>query len=53
MCLTPSIFRYMQMSNDFSDELRIAVKEVINDEDKECHQYEETVTAITFDESLK
>ncbi|KAL5550121.1 hypothetical protein UlMin_000297 [Ulmus minor] len=36
-----------------ADELRIAVKEVICDNDKERHQYETALVAITVDESLK
>jgi len=38
---------------DDADELRMAVKEVICDDDKEHRQYEEALIAITVDESLK
>ncbi|OVA17695.1 Ovarian tumor [Macleaya cordata] len=38
---------------DDADELRMAVKEVICDNDKERRQYEEALVAITVDESLK
>ncbi|XP_020276020.1 OTU domain-containing protein At3g57810 [Asparagus officinalis] len=38
---------------DDADDLRIAVKEVICDSDKERLQYEEALIAITVDESLK
>ncbi|XP_024024955.1 OTU domain-containing protein At3g57810 isoform X2 [Morus notabilis] len=36
-----------------ADELRMAVKEVICDNDKERHQYEAALVAITVEESLK
>lgn len=36
-----------------TDELRMAVKEVICDNEKERLQYEEALVAITVDESLK
>lgn len=36
-----------------TDELRMAVKEVICDNDKERLQYEEALIAITLEESLK
>ncbi|KAA8516331.1 hypothetical protein F0562_016624 [Nyssa sinensis] len=38
---------------DDADELRMAVKEVICDNDKERRQYEEALVAITVEESLK
>uniref|UniRef100_A0A2N9FAB5 Ubiquitin thioesterase OTU n=1 Tax=Fagus sylvatica TaxID=28930 RepID=A0A2N9FAB5_FAGSY len=38
---------------DNADELRMAVKEVICENDKERRQYEEALIAITVDESLK
>lgn len=36
-----------------ADDLRMAVKEVICESDKERRQYEEALVAITVDESLK
>ena len=36
-----------------ADELRMAVKEVICDNDKERRQYEAALVAITVEESLK
>ncbi|KAK9069321.1 hypothetical protein SSX86_013437 [Deinandra increscens subsp. villosa] len=36
-----------------ADELRMAIKEVLCDSDKERHQYEEALIAITVEESLK
>lgn len=36
-----------------TDELRMAIKEVLCDNDKERHQYEEALIAITVDSSLK
>ncbi|KAG2690757.1 hypothetical protein I3843_09G201100 [Carya illinoinensis] len=36
-----------------ADELRMAVREVICENDKERHQYEEALVAITVEESLK
>ncbi|KAF9598539.1 hypothetical protein IFM89_028071 [Coptis chinensis] len=38
---------------DDADELRMAVKEIICESDKERRQYEEALVAITVDESLK
>ncbi|XP_043691680.1 OVARIAN TUMOR DOMAIN-containing deubiquitinating enzyme 3 [Telopea speciosissima] len=38
---------------DNADELRMAVKEVICEDDKERRQYEEALVAITVEESLK
>ena len=36
-----------------ADELRMAIKEVLCDNDKERHQYEEALIAITVEEPLK
>ncbi|XP_062165875.1 OVARIAN TUMOR DOMAIN-containing deubiquitinating enzyme 3 isoform X2 [Alnus glutinosa] len=36
-----------------ADDLRMAVKEVVCDKDKERHQYEEALVAITVEESLR
>lgn len=36
-----------------ADDLRMAVKEVVCDNDKERRQYEEALVAITVDESLR
>lgn len=37
----------------YADELRMAVREVICENDKERRQYEEALVAITVEESLK
>lgn len=47
--------KYMQnsLTHIHADELRMAVKEVICDNENERFKYEEALIAITVDESLK
>lgn len=43
----------MEFTFNFLDDLRLAVKEVICDNQTERQKYEEAIIAITVDESLK
>lgn len=45
--------KYKLYLHTYADELRMAVKEVICENDEERRQYEEALIAITVDESLK
>ncbi|XP_052174158.1 OVARIAN TUMOR DOMAIN-containing deubiquitinating enzyme 3 [Diospyros lotus] len=53
MAFSKGIALNPQKEREDADELRMAVKEVICDNDKERLQYEEALVAITVEESLK
>ncbi|XP_071720135.1 OVARIAN TUMOR DOMAIN-containing deubiquitinating enzyme 3 isoform X2 [Rutidosis leptorrhynchoides] len=53
MAMNKSVALSPREERENADELRMAIKEVLCDSDKERHQYEEALIAITVDESLK
>ncbi|PWA56499.1 Ovarian tumor, otubain [Artemisia annua] len=53
MALNKSVTLSAREERENADELRMAIKEVLCDNDKERHQYEEAIIAITVEESLK
>nr|XP_043610447.1 OVARIAN TUMOR DOMAIN-containing deubiquitinating enzyme 3 [Erigeron canadensis] len=53
MAMNKSLILSPGQERDNADELRMAIKEVLCDNDKERHHYEEALIAITVDEPLK
>ncbi|GKC25533.1 ovarian tumor, otubain, partial [Tanacetum coccineum] len=53
MALNKSVTLSAREERENADELRMAIKEVLCDNDKERHKYEEALIAITVEESLK
>lgn len=53
MAINKSVTLSPREERENADELRMAIKEVLCDNDKERHQYEEAIIAITVEESLK
>ncbi|KAI3667090.1 hypothetical protein L6452_42135 [Arctium lappa] len=53
MAINKSVTLGPREERENADELRMAIKEVLCDNDKERHQYEEALIAITVEESLK
>ncbi len=51
--LWPVSINLYSLAEKIADDLRMAVKEVMCDSDKERQLYEEAVIAVTVDESLK
>ncbi|KAJ0671516.1 putative OTU domain, papain-like cysteine peptidase superfamily, ubiquitin thioesterase OTU1/2/3 [Helianthus annuus] len=53
MAMNKSLTLSPREERDNADELRMAIKEVLCENAKERHQYEEAIIAITVEESLK